>query len=590
MKIKLVLLFVFLSLIVLIFGVDVLYDKTMAQQEPQQSQPLKVERIKASSANSTQLESPPPHVIAGFDWSLPASTTVESNSGLIAESNRNLATVNNRFIIVRWDKTNPKKGVYDFSSFDKQLKQLAHKKALVRLEVNSSCEAPAWALQQLRATKDKSLIFWDENYLSLLKPYVEEFAKRYAHSSQIVGVQLGIADGEYRGPCDNFDNKDGWGEFWMSPKVIAESQQSFGFTPEIFEARSKEIIEFYAKAFGINKHKLAYTNLGSFSWDEIAIPYNQKMKILAQYAFDIGLGNRDGGTEQWMEWLTRIFGNDFTSHSDGSCSLDFDEKYADTISGRYWGTENEFYGNKDYVLNKHGPYENQPYRFLISSLRALQMRRNFVSVSDDSMAVMKHPLYKTQDFLVYLSKVLGKDKVNTPDAFILLGERYITPEQVKDFKDESCVKNSNGKVAIRSFGRWLTEKSQSKPALKVSMPAEEKYWAQNFYLPDGVDYEYSAREGSQFSFNLNDELSIARCINGCPVEIKVTYKDTLKTTLTVQVAEGVTRALETKGDNQIKTASFKVNSKFENGVSGSDFILKSETGAIPLILLRVNFL
>ena len=38
------------------------------------------------------------------------------------------------------------------------------------------------------------------------------------------------------------------------------------------------------------------------------------------------------------------------------------------------------------------------------------------------------------------------------------------------------------------------------------MPKIEKRWGQGFYLPDGVDYEYAARSGTYFGFDINNEL------------------------------------------------------------------------------------
>jgi len=531
-----------------------------------------------------------PTLVNGFDWSLPPNTQREPYSGLIGEGDQILDSVQNSFVIVRWDKANPQPGVYQFEQFEKDLARVAPRNVLVRLEVNSACETPPWALEQLRSTKDKSLVFWDKNYLKVLRPFIHEFAQRYAANPQIIGVQLGIADGEYAGSCDDFDNKDGWGEFWMSPEVIAEAEQNFGFNPPIFEQRSKAIIDLYATAFGPYKYKLAYTNFGPFSWNDIAIPYNQRMLKLAHYAQNLGLGNRDGGTEQWLDLVGNIYGNTVISHVDGTCSLGFDERFAQKIQGRYWGTENEFYGKYDYVINKHGPYQNQPYRFLISSLRALQMRRNFVSISESSMAEMDHPIYHTQTFLDYLNKVLGKGMEASPDAFILLGERYMQGSQMADYSQEKCVRNDQDRIAIRAFGRWITDQSQSQPALKISMPASEHYWAQDFYLPDGIDYEYSARQAKQFRFDLNDELAQKRCHNGCNVALKVTFKDNLRTALQIQTAEGKSALLKTSADQQIKTATFRMNSKFQNKLNGSDLIISSNKGEIPLILLRINFL
>ena len=586
MKTKLVLLLLLMGAIALFLGIDTLYNNTVAQQvEPVAAAPIVQAKIQNTLIGRT------PTVVKGFDWSLPQHTRITPNSGMVGNEDNSMR--NHEFIPVLWSKTNPRKGVYNFSKLQKKLSSLGAKKALIRLEVNSSCEAPAWAMKQLRASKDKSLIFWDQNYINLLQPYLNAFAKRFANSPQVAGVHLGIGDGEFSGSCDNYDNKDGWGEFWMSPEVLAEAEKSFGFTPDIFEARSKQIIDIYAKAFGANKSKLAFTNQGPlFSWDDGADAYNKKLTKIAFYALGKGLGSRDGGTEPWLRFTDRIYGSDLNSMPDGTCRLDFDENYAKKIKGRYWGTENEFYGNKSFVTEQYGPYKNQPYRFMVSSLRALQMRRNYITIAGDSMKKIKHPDYKTQDFMRYLSKVMGKQIDNTPDAFVLLGERYLSAFRAVDHKNEPCVKANGNKVPVRSFGRWLTDNTESTAAIKIRMPASENYWGQNYYMPEGLDYEYAARKSKRFAFDLNNELANKRCAKGCEVEVKFTFKDTLKTGLTIQVAEGHTKTLQTSGDQHIKTATFKLKSRFSQGgldSNGSDFILQSQQ-AIPVFLMRVNFL
>ncbi|KAG1682850.1 putative tyrosine-protein kinase EpsB [Nymphon striatum] len=487
-------------------------------------------------------------VVKGFDWSLPKNTFPEAYSGLIDETGKGDSSyVKNTFVMLRWDVINPQKNSFNFSSLDRTLKQQKGKKVLIRLEVNSACETPEWALKQLQVTKKKSLVYWDDNYPKLLAPLINAFAKRYANNSQIAGVQLGIGDGEYSGSCNNFSNKEGWGEFWMTPEELTEAENQFGLNPSLFVKSSKRIIDIYAQAFGKNVGKLAFTNLEpNFSWTNRAEPYNQAMLGLANYVIAQGIGSRDGQIEKWMRYIHKSFGMKFESLKDGTCRLEMDESFAKKIRGRYWGTENEFYGNLDYVLAEEGPYHNQAYRFLITSLRSLQMRRNFSSVIGGEMRKIDHPVYKTQDFIKYLSKTMGKQIENTPDVFVLLGERYIAKYRVAEYTGVPCL--NGDKVAVRSFGRWLKEESDSSPAIKINMPKEEGYWGQKYYLPEGIDYEYSARLSSQFKFDINDELIRKRCPNECKASIYVTYKDVAKTTIQIAVAEGLSHPFKTLGD------------------------------------------
>ncbi len=609
---------IFVTLVTLLYGIEPVYDtfwqdtakpvintQPVAKNEPKQAQIISKKAKNKDKKYTPPLfgtfaqkladnEFAPAYFTEGFDWSLPEGTPIEPYSGLIDEYDANLDYIHNRFNYLRWDEINPAPGVYNFSKFDRWLTSIGSARALIRLEVHSACEAPGWANKKLRHSKKKSLIFWDKAYIEALRPLIRVFAKRYAADPKIIGVQLGIGDGEYNGDCD-FDNKDGWGEMWMSPTELAEAKADFGFTPQRFEQSAKQIIDLYVDAFGKHRGKLAYTGLGSlFSWNEGSEPYNKVLQTLSYYALNKGTGNRDGQVEVWLRYLEKVYGEKIISLPDGTCALDFDEDFANKIRGRYWGTENEFYGRDQYILDFHGPYKNQPYRFMVSSLRALQMRRNFFSLTGSEIKLIKSPTYKTQAFLDYLTKVMGKQIENTPDAFILLGERYVTPSKLEQYKKKPCVANalraSQGKVAIRSFGRWLKEASQSKAALKINMPESENYWGQDMYLPDGVDYEYAARSGNRFDFDLNDQLSQKRCQTGCKTQIKLTFRDDNKTQLMLQVAEGTSQGIQTRGDHKIRTLTFNITSAFNNGLQGKDFRILTSAKSLSLVLVRVNFL
>lgn len=530
-----------------------------------------------------------PSTITGFDWQLPGNTHVEPYSGLVDEIGEPSAYANVVFVRLRWDQLNPARNRFDFSSLESALQDAGEKKLVIRLEVNSACETPRWALKLLRSTKRKSLVFWDKQYPELLKPLIETFAKKYAANPRISGVHLGIGDGEYNGSCSEFSNKDGWGEFWMTDEELLEAEDHFDLTADLFIKKTKQIIDIYANAFGKYKGKLAFTNLDPyFSWGDRSAKYDSLMPGIASYVLAKGLGNRDGAVEVWMRYLYDSYGMFFKKHPDNTCSLEMDESFANKIKGRYWGTENEFYGTEKYILDTMGPRNNQAYRFMVSSLRALQMRRNHMLIHSTGMSNLDHPDYKTQDFLKYLEKTLGKQINNTPDAFVLLGERYINADRVAGYSKsgEACVHNNQ--VTVRSFGRWLTEKSNSAPAIKISMPESEKKWEQGAYLPDSIDYEYSARMGDHFSFDLNNQLTKSRCNKGCQAMIKVTFKDTHASSMILKMVEGQTHPYKTQGDGKIKTVSFKVYSRFNDASKGNDFMLSMKE-KMPIIMVRVVF-
>ena len=540
------------------------------------------------------LASPPkPTLTNGFDWSLPDYAKPSKNAGLIDEDDSNIDTNNYHHYlhIVRWDKTNPQREKYDFSALKQRLTDNPTKKILIRLEVNSACEAPFWVLKKLQASKNKSFIFWDKQYRKILTPYLQEFARHFARHPRIIGVQLGIGDGKYQGSCQSFDNKDGWGEFWMTEEELIEAEDNFALTPQIFKQATLAIIDDYITAFGDNKNKLAFTNFEPFyTSGDRAKKYNRLMPEIAKYAIEKGIGNRDGAIEEWMRYTQRSYGMTFSPKQNKTCHLAMDEAFADNIQGRYWGTENEFYGEDNYILESNGHYYNQPYRFLISSLRALQMRRNYITTHASALKKLDTGKYSTpfntQAFLTYLSKTLGKQRHNTPDAFILFGERYIRKDRVSEYKNlASCTQDQH--IAVRSFGRWLTESSDSQAAMRVKMPVADNRWGQDFYLPDDINHEYAARSGTHFKFTLNEQLKAERCVLGCDIEVKVTFRDTKKTQLSIDSPSHKKIELSTTGDGKIKTASFSLNNY--KASQSKKFLLKTKH-KVPIMMLRVNFL
>jgi len=527
-------------------------------------------------------------VVQGYDWRLPDYPQRSELSGLISETRGSDEYVRADFHMVRWDKTNPRQNVYDFSELENSLRTRPQQQVLIRLENYGRCEAPNWAAQQLQFTKGGTIIFWRDRYLQLLKPYIREIAKLVNRYPQIAGVQIGISDGEYRIDCSNFAQKDGWGEFNLKPDELRDAQNQHGLTPEILERSAKRIIDLYANEFAGNTHKLVFNNFDQFSWQEIATPYNAKMIPIASYALNRGIGNRDGQIEHWMRYTQKIYGMELVPSSNQSCSLEMNEGVAKRYANRYWGTENEEFGDYYWVRDVYGSPSNQAHRFFASSLRALQMRRNYMTIHGEAMRKARDPVYKTQNFLRYLDKTLGKQPIDTPDAFILLGERYIANFRLTEYpQSRQC--QAQGGAAIRSFGRWITENSNSKPAMRVELPANDKRWGQGFYLPGNTDYEYAARASRQFNFDLHDELSQVRCSTGCRVEVKVSYKDDNVSNIWVESSNSKSGSLRTSGDGRVKTATFKLQSTF-NSPSKRDLLLKSDAADLSVILLRINFL
>ena len=531
---------------------------------------------------------------------------------MLSEGSGNDGDVKGTFLEVLWKHSEPSQGQYDFSHFEQRLAD-AGKPALVRLEVNSKCHAPNWAT--IPHLNNQSLQFWKPEYVAQLKGFITAFANQYKDDPRVIGIHLGIADGEYyqgngesNCPSGNDFNslvygsgRDGWGEFWLNENLGEESKsKSNGLTPENFESSVKQIINMYIEAFGANKHKLAFTSFKAFGSSE----FDEKMPSIVKHVMDNGLGNREGEIEAWMRYTDNDYGvNLVTGNSnDSSCSMTFDESFADSIQGRYWGDENEFYGS-EWSIDASGPLSNQSYRFYVSSMRALQMRRNYFSIDPTGHTYLRSTTdeYNSGDFITYLSKTLGRTRSDTPDAFVVLGERTLStysglyPSEYKQGNtSEQCLIDgtNRGFVAVNEFGRWLSVVSptDADETMRKDMPTSERHWGLNMIADRGGDfYELYARKSKELLFDINDQLIQERCGSTCKIEVKVVFKDDRVVNLKVNHANGESGVLTTQGGGQTKTATFPISGSFTNGFNNADFSVKTTDGSeLSVLMTRIN--
>ena len=582
-------------------------------------------------------------LVEGYDWQLPAYANQNLQGGLIRDTwAAKKQYTNTAFYSIRWYEVPLKAGgSYNFKAFDDWLNSGGgkHDNVVVRLEVNSVCDTPTRLREMFNYYAGGSIAFWKEEYISQVSAFVEAFAQNYANNPRIKGVHLGIADGEYKHiSYDNAANNyadvcrqktgdkfnfyagdDGWGEFWVNERELAHAMRQ-GLRQENFLPSVTRIIDAYSTAFGSNAPKLAMTNLVNFVYndpgkktvpDGVIWAFNDvKTTEVTPYVLGQGIGNRDGLIEDWMAYNNPVYGTGFKPGPNKSCYMTMDENFADRLGARYWGTENEEYGDKQWVIRRYGAIEEQPYRLMMSSLRALQMRRNHMLLNTAAMDELPETDYKISEFLNYLAKTIGRNKADTPDAFVVLGERYIRPGYMKGYSNGSFASSelatclipaANGKTSyaqIRGYGRWLTEVSGkgTKSNMRALNQGKEP-WSIPANLPEvkgKTKYEYTARASSEFKFDINDAVINSRCgiRSACELEVKVVFEDRIATTLSLVTKAGVVSKIKTSGDGKTKTATFALSGSFANTFDGADFGLKtaSETESLPVFMTRVNFM
>ena len=544
-----------------------------------------------TAGRGTQAAAAEVSTIDGFDWSVPADTTISGRlTGIDIDNDP--AFVSGYFLSegLTWAEINPQPGVYDFSVVDDTLARLGDRSLSLRLEVVSWCDTPGWARAELRHLSAGTLVFWDDAYLDALGPLLTAFGERYRADDRVVGVYLPIADGEYHPDGDCTGDRDGWGEMWMEPDVLAEAETDFGLTPERFETASIAIVDRWVDAFAPHQSKLAYMNLDHLfvADSDAGAAYNEAMGPIGAHALTAGTGARDGEIESWMRYIDEAYGVGLEDTGDQTCRLTFDEAYAQMMHDRYTATENEFYGTNYWVPPAVGPVTNQPYRFLVSSLRALQMRRNDMQVGE--WAFGRAP-FATEAMFEWLPKVLGRTPADTPDVFALLGERYVRTGQIDARLADRC---SDGSITtVRNIERWLTETGTSEPVRRVDLPASEAYWGQSFWLDlDDHPFEYSARASTTFEFDLDDDVAANRCAPTCNLAVLVTYdaSGAGASQLAAVVGDSARATAAVEPDSGVRTVSFGLDdvSFAERPGRGPDLIVHADP-TLAVMLVRVVF-
>lgn len=580
----------------------------------------------------------------GFNWGLPWYATKSTNGGMLdingVYTSDGDTDIKGALVRALWSDLEPNKGVFVYTAIDDQLAQLnADEHALIRLEVNSFCHAPSWAQSDIPSSSTKSFNFWEGAYIYNLSELVNKIAVRYRANPKVAGIHLGIGDGEYYdrdsdgniigSTCpeeneDHFDSngRDGWGEFWWttagSPTPGGEEAiyEANNLTETNFESSVKDLIDLYANAFGsAYVGKVVWMSFDNFGTSK----YHDELARIHTYAQAKKLGGRGGQIEAWMRGTDNIYGVNLvtnTASNDGSCTMTFDEAFADNIAGRYWGEENEFYGDLDYITNPAkegsvGPLSNQTYRFFVSSMRALQLRRNYFSINAPGHAHLRNTQdeYNSAEFIQYLSKTMGRTRFDTPDAFVLLGDRAINtfsglyPDEYKTdaaVANEDCLlaARNKGYATVSDFGRWLSVVSATTPdtSMKKSFPDSERNWGQILSYPRPNEnnvtenYELYARKSSAMYVDIHNQLMQERCAGSCSIRVHAVFKDDHVMNLQVVPSSGAaSTVLQTYGDGFIRTATFELNN-FVGGGTLPDFHLKTTDGSdVSVIMLRVTF-
>lgn len=506
-------------------------------------------------------------VLNGWDWSLPDFVNADSLAYFWNQSdpNTNFSCKNLNSVYIKWNELEPVQGEYKFDIMKQKIRDAAagYDGVVLRLlasvwKINSYPEpggfvptwladrenAPRWMDNMPIAKIPMNKAIGDEYLITNMDIMDPDYHALYKKLIQALG-ESGIPDMPELKLVNLCYRSASAGEEFT--KYYPQNNEIEAlYSASVVEQRTKERLETWAQAFGDNVRKLLYVGHSPDSY--------------VSYAGELGIGSRQGFIEMYNYTVDAPeFGfavNETTRYSE------VDESNLFIENNLALGDENEEYTSE----TKFGWKESFPYRYYVSTFRMLQQRRNYV---------MHAPNTLNPELTWYLGYELSRNIENTPDAWAMLSEYYLSPFA------------NNGKAgSLKNIERWLYQRDlpgyESTSAMQV--PTAKDLW----YADNSKPYDYKARKGKKIGFNVDDRLfpkgeqAMAIKISlfdGVSGKLKIVYKNN----------EGIQYdSVATNGEDIVRTVTFFINARMDDtGFDHDfDFILESEE-EVPVFFVRV---
>jgi len=257
------------------------------------------------------------------------------------------------------------------------------------------------------------------------------------------------------------------------------------------------------------------------------------MAGVSEYGFSKGFGIRGGFVEMY---LYRIPDKHLGQEIDSDGYLVVNESAVGVQATRLLGDENEEY--EESWTHRFGKLDSFVYRYFTSSLRLLQMRRNYLLHSSSCI----YP-----DMLPFISLEMGRTIEDTPDAWCALRESYLRK------------RGSREPQPVKNFERWLYQRDcegfETRPAVKIDHAIRMWMVHGNRGTGEGHYYDYVARRGKRIGFDVDDRFSIGTG----QIAVKITYFDERRGTLALVRCGSNRREVELSGSGEVRTATFFVD-------------------------------
>jgi len=505
------------------------------------------------------------HTVDGEDWSLPPWVKPAPYSGI--QISEKLVPAEfpariQRAVRASWRETEPTEGTLDFRGLRQEiLKESEGGKYAVKMGLGASVwetryfqrlqdrtirktdigTAPRWlkpcGVPLIEENPNKSIPFQVVN----MDIYHPEYHKRYLKLVDAFG-KSGIPQMKELDIC--------------YLHLVSASRGEEGSGPPVGDPRRplyEERLQAWANAFKGVTHKLC-----------VVSGKEEDMKL----ALKLGMGQRNGFVEHYMLHAPNP---GLGQELDADGYLVVNEKCPLIAENRASGDENEEYTSGH--VERFGPIETFPHRYHESTLRMLQMRRNFVW-AEGGPWLINPPL------LHYLALELGKTGQTAPDAWCYLRE--------------SVVKGGKNGQPVKNFERWLYQRdadgARTEAIEKVEVPPQMFEFDRN-HLYDLTARQTQMTKGqSLIRFGL-DEAFLA----GGPhaVAVKITYLDRGNAEWQLEyftdAKEAATRKVTCGDSGTAKTVTFVLKDACfpGRGNTGLDLQIRALKGDVVIRFVRV---
>jgi hypothetical protein len=514
-------------------------------------------------------------VTEGLDYSLPEWVEPEEFAGYVGHPDDASAQVGSvyRNWWTSWAELEPEQGQIDWELIDSRLDEAeADGYRLVLHVLNLVCSGgdpdrgvtipnavPAWVFEEFELTDTECVGLGGEWNIEVIPAWRPDIRDAFNDFILALG-EHGITQRDALGAAYIHGISPSLGEeFWLEPWQTAILESRAGFSASVMQEWIQSRMDAYATAFGAQTRKLAWVGKLTI-WEYSGDDYRDAAWNLVQYAWDIGAGNRSSIVEKYHISLDEPALGQWI---DDDGYLHTDETIPPIAEGRYFGDENEEYG-EGWVW-RYGDTAGDLLRYRFAILRALQMQVRFLWTH--APAELLDPTLST-----YARYSFGKTVASSPDAWSYL-------------KQSAVSQSVTPARAVKNFERWLYQRDVPGGMTVPTERVDREFNAGS--ITDGAEGAFSddtarrtdvaSGERSIF-FDLDDRFDVSGA-----VEIKVEIVDASQAAWYLEYVDRTGETVRTdaytgQGDGVVRTVTFTLDSPRFAGdlVNDMDFRIRCE--------------